>query len=265
MSDVKQIVTNYLLTPLDYIFRALLLLSTVEVGALAYDLAIHPDAPGILSQGLLPRIILGLIAGPSIILFGALLLWRAPRNVVGRVLLLLGVAEVGAQFAFDFGSSVLSALIFEIFILFAMGVVAPSVAYLLLRFPTGTPFPSRWARWVNVAVIVKFFGVALEILASQNQVGIFSLPLNPLYIAWLAPFQSLIAVTIGMRGVLLPLMTLAGIASLVLRYRMAEMRGRQQIKWVVWAPAVRRCQETTCSFLAWLDCVVPLRQDAMSA
>ena len=238
MSDVKQVDTNNGVTPLDYIFRALAMLSVVEVGGLAYDIVLHPDAPGILSQGLLPRIVLGLIAGPSIILFSSLLLWRAPRNVVGQILLLLGVAEVSSQFAFNFGSPVVSALAFELFILFVMGIAAPSIAYLLLTFPTGMMYPPRWASWIKVAIAIKFLGVVLEILASQNNIGIFALSLNPLHVPMLASSQSLIAVTIGMSGILLPLMTLAGIVSLVLRYRAAEIRVRQQIKWVVWAPTV---------------------------
>ncbi len=226
------------LVPLDYIFRALAILSVVELGALVYDIALHPDAPGILNQGLIPRVVLGLIAGPSMIAFSALLLWRAPKNVIGRVLLLAGIAEVGMQFAFDLGSPLLSALAFELVILFLAGVVAPSVAYLLFNFPTGTFYPPRWATWVKSVLVVKSLGVVLDLLANQHQVGIFALSLNPLYVPMLAPFHSLIAVTIGMEGILLPILVLAGIASLVMRYRAAETRVRQQIKWVLLPPIV---------------------------
>lgn len=223
---------------LDYLFRGLAILSVAEVGALACDLARHPDAPGIISQGLLPRIIVGLIAGPSVIGFSALLLWRAPRHVIGRVLLLAGVAEIGLQFAFEFGSPVLSAVTFEVLILFLTGIVAPSFAYLLCTFPTGTVFPPRWAGWIKGAMVIKVLGGAIEILASQNQVGHVGLALNPLFVPTLAPFHPLVAVTVGMRGLLWPLVILAGIASLGLRYRVAEARVRQQIKWVVWPPLV---------------------------
>lgn len=240
------------LAPLDYIFRGLAILGLLEVGALAYNIATHPDAPGILGQGLLPRIVVGLITGISVILFGALLLWRVPGNIVGRFLLLLGIVEVGAQFVFDFGSPVVSALIFELFILCVGGIVAPSVGYLLLHFPTGTIYPPRWARGVMIAAILKFVGVALELMSTPSRTGvlaleiftnptrfgIFTLPLNPMFVPALAPFQLLIAVTIGMRGILLPIINLAGIVSLLLRYRVAETRERQQIKWVAWAPSV---------------------------
>ena len=238
LTDAKQMDNDRRLVPLDYFFRGLLIFGVVEIAALAYDLARHPDAPGILSQGLLPRVVLGLIAGPSLIVFSALLLWRAPRNVIGRVLLLAGLTEVGTQFAFDFGSPVLSALVLELFILFLTGVVAPSVAYLLFTFPTGTIYPPRWAPWVTSALVIKFLGVAVEILASPSQSGIFAAAPNPLFVPMLAPFHLLIAVTIGERGILLPIMAVAGIASLRLRYGVAETRVRQQIKWVVWLPLV---------------------------
>ena len=221
-----------------WLFRALTVFAVLEIGALAYNIAATPDAPGIVNQGLLPRIVLGLIVGPSIILFAALLLWRAPRNPAGGFLLILGMTEVGAQFVFDLGLPVHSALLFELFILLASGVGAPCVGLLLLTFPTGTIYPSHWAPWVKGAAIVKFMGVALEIVSSPGPVGIFMLPSNPLFIPMLAPFQPLIMLTIGARGILLPLMTLAGVISLGLRYRDAGTRERQQIKWVLWAPAI---------------------------
>lgn len=221
-----------------WLFRALAVFAVLEVGALAYNIAATPTAPGIVNQGLLPRIVLGLVAGPSIILFAALLLWRAPQNPAGGFLLILGMTEVGAQFVFELGSPVHSALLFELFILLASGVGAPCVGLLLLTFPTGTVYPPRWVPWVKGAAVIKFVGVALEIVSSPGPVGIFVLPFNPLFVPMLAPLQGLIMLTLGARGILLPLMTLAGVISLGLRYRDAGTRERQQIKWVLWAPAL---------------------------
>ncbi len=225
------------LAPLDYVFRVLAILSVIEIGALASNIATYPNAAGLIGQGLLPRVILGLFAGPSMILFSALLLWRAPGNGVGRFLLLLGTVEVGAQFVFDFGSPV-ATVVFVLFILYAAGIGIPSVGYLLLHFPTGAPYPPRWARGMIFAAVLKFVGAALEIMASSNRVGIFTLPINPLFVPLLAPYQPLIAVTIGLGGILLPLIGLLGISSLVLRYRAGETRVRKQIKWVIWAPSI---------------------------
>ena len=225
------------LTPLDFAFRALAILSVFEIGALASNITTYPNATGLIGQGLLPRIILGLFAGPSMILFSALLLWRAPRNVVGRFLLLLGTIEVGAQFVFDFSSPV-AAVVFDLFILYAAGIGIPSAGYLLLHFPTGMPYPPRWARGMMFAAVLKFVGVALEIMASSSRIGIFTLPINPLFLPILAPYQPFIAVTIGLGGILAPLIGLLGIGSLVLRYRAGETQVRQQIKWVIWAPSI---------------------------
>ena len=224
--------------PLDYAFLVLAVLSIVEIGALVYNLATYPNVPGIVGQGLLPRIILGLIAGPSMVFFSMLLRWRAPRNAVSLYLLLLGMSEIGAQFVFDFGSPYVSALILDLFVLFAGGLGAPSAAYLMLHFPTGTIYPPRWKRWVVIAAILKLVGVALEIMASPSRIVVITLPVNPLFAPSLAPYQPFIAATIGVRGILLPLLSLTGIVSLVLRYRAAEMQVRQQIKWVIWAPGI---------------------------
>ncbi len=223
---------------LDYLFRALAVLSAAEVGALAYNIATHPAAPGMINQGLLARVVLGLIAGPSMILFSALLLWRAPRNGVGRFLLLLGMAEVGAQFDFDFGSPLLSGLAADLFFLLGTGVGAPSIGYLLLNFPTGTIYPATWARPLKIIAVVKFLGAGLDIMATPSGAGLVAVPFNPLFVPALAPFHLPIAYSVGIRGVLLPLITLAGITSLVVRYRASETPVRQQIKWVVWAPAI---------------------------
>ncbi len=45
----------------------------------------------------------------------------------------------------------------------------------------------------------------------------------------LTPFQPVIAVTLGTRGLLRPFMILAGVASLLLRCRVVEARVRQRI------------------------------------
>ncbi len=221
-----------------FIFRGLALLSVLEIGALVVNLATLPNAPGIVNQGFLPRVVLGLLTGPSIILFSMLLLWRVPNNVVGGFLLLLGMTEVGAQFAFDFGPPIFSSGVFALYILFATGIGAPSISYLLFNFPTGTVYRPHWSALIKGAAIVKFLGVAAEIVASPRQVGFFALPVNPFFVPLLASYQPFIAVTIGVRGILLPLMTLAGLVSLGLRYRGAALRERQQIKWIIWAPAV---------------------------
>ncbi|MCC7165539.1 MAG: sensor histidine kinase [Anaerolineae bacterium] len=226
---------RYKLTVSDLIFRALAVLAFIEIGALVLDIAMHPNAPGIVGLGLGLRIFMGLVTGPLTILLSALLLWRVPGNRVARFLLLLGILQVGSQFSFEWGDATLSGLALALLILFAGGIAAPSIGYLMLNFPTGQIYPPQWLRVVLVLAIVKFLGVVLELVASPRDIRIFSLPINPLFVPALAPIQPWIAPTIGVTGLLLPVILIVGMLSLVLRYRASAAREQQQIKWVVWA------------------------------
>jgi signal transduction histidine kinase len=222
------------LSLLDYLFRALAIVGVLEIAALAATLIAHPDAPGLIGQGLVIRIWFGLVVAPAILLVGALGVWRMPGNAVGRFLILIALGGIGAQFNFDLGAPLPSALAVESIILFNAGLVGPSLGYLMLTFPTGRVYPAHWSRAVILAAIVKFFGALLEILASPGKIKIFAPTLNPLFLPALAPYQPLIAVTIGITGLLLPLILLAGLISLALRYRASPVPERQQIKWVLW-------------------------------
>jgi signal transduction histidine kinase len=88
-----------------------------------------------------------------------------------------------------------------------------------------------------LVAVVKFVGAALEIAASPGQIKIFPVVNNPFFVPALARFQPIVATTIGLTGLLLPAIWVSGIISLILRYRSAPARRRQQMKWVVWALA----------------------------
>ncbi len=239
MKPIKQSLPPLQMQParvglLDMAFRALAVVGVLELVALAAALIAHPHAPGVIGQGLFLRIWFGLIVAPAILLVGGLIVWRMPGNVVGRFLILIALGAIGAQFDFDLGTPIPSALAVESVILFNGGLVGPSLGYLMLTFPTGRVYPPGWTRAVILVAIVKFIGVLLEILASPEKIRIFAPTINPLFLPALAPYQPVIAWTIGMTGLLLPLILLAGLISLVLRYRAAPVPERQQIKWVMW-------------------------------
>jgi signal transduction histidine kinase len=223
---------------LDLAFRGLALLGVLALGALAADLALYPNGPGIAGQGLALRLILGLLIAPAVLLVGMLVVWRVPGNAVGRFLILIALGGLGGQFNLDAVEPRLAAWLGNLFIIFGAGIVIPSLGYLMLTFPDGHVHPPRLAPLVVVAAVVKAVGVALEVLASPGRIRIFTLWTNPLFIPALAPYRALIGATIGIGGVLLPAIWLGGIVSLVLRYRAAPERVRQQLKWVVWALAV---------------------------
>jgi len=220
--------------PLDIVFRGLAIVGMVEAITLIVTLIADPSAPGLIGQGLFLRIWFGLIVAPAILLVGALGVWRAPGNAVGRFLVLIALGGIGAQFDIDLGAPIPTALAVEAIVLFNAGLVGPSLGYLMLTFPTGRVYPPHWRRVVIVVAVVKFVGVLLEILASPGQIKIFVPTLNPLFLPVLAPYQPVIAWTIGITGLLMPLILLAGLISLVMRYRAAAIPERQQIKWVMW-------------------------------
>src|SRR5919204_3793459 len=89
------------LTALVYCFRALAILTALLTLAVALNIVTHPDGLGAVGQGLIARIFLGLLTGPTLLLFGALLLWRVPRNLIGRLLILCSIPVIGVQFFND--------------------------------------------------------------------------------------------------------------------------------------------------------------------
>jgi len=109
------------LRPLDALFRVLAIVGLVEVVAFAINFAAHPAANGIAGQTPAFRVFLGFIWGPTMLLVGAELLWRAPGNVVSRFAVLVGVTAIGGQFIFDLGSPERTTLAFELFVLFGAG------------------------------------------------------------------------------------------------------------------------------------------------
>ena len=222
----------------DLVFRGLAVLGVLELGALAANLGLYPSGPGLAGQGLALRLVLGLLLQPFFLLVGTLVVWRVPGNAVGRFLIVLAVGGMAGQFNLDALEPGLAAWLGNLFIIIGAGLVIPSLGYLMLTFPDGHVYPPRLAPLVVVAAVVKFAGAALEVMASPGRIRIFTPVTNPLFVPALAAYRPLIAATIGIAGVLMPVIWLVGIVSLVLRYRAAPGRVRRQLKWVVWALAV---------------------------
>lgn len=220
--------------PADLAFRLLAAGGVVAIAGLAATLWAHPTGRGLIGQGLFLRIWFGLVIAPAILLVGTLGVWRMPGNLIGRWLVLIALGGVAAQFEVDLGAPGPTALAVEAIILLNAGLIGPALAYLMLTFPTGRVFPPQWKRWVILAALIKLLGVLLEILATPGRIKIFAPAVNPLFVPALAPWQPLLAWTIGITGLLLPLLLAAGLISLGLRYRAAPLPERQKIKWVLW-------------------------------
>jgi signal transduction histidine kinase len=176
--------------------------------------------------------------------FGALIALRLPRHPVGW--LLLGSATV---FLVDSG-------VITNFVIYAIDIrhraipggdlvgtfeqelwilgIAPVAIFLPLVFPSGRLLSPRW-RWVvwaavasMVAGIVAGFGPSHRSDSMIRAVHPVSLP---------GPFAP-IADVAGLGIILLPIWVLAGILSLVLRFRRGSGDERDQIKWLLLAISV---------------------------
>jgi signal transduction histidine kinase len=216
----------------DYFFRALTPIGIIEIGLLIYSLITQPQTVGLVGQGLVWRILFGLIISPVALLIGSLITWRVPGNAVGRLLVVQSLGATAGQFHYDLSFSSLPAVLF---LIYGGGLAGPTILYLMWVFPTGRIFPTRFARWVKLYAVIKFSGAALEVMANSDHIKSIAVPHNPLFVPSLAPYQSILAATIGITGIMLPLGLFIALVSLAARYRASAPRERQKIKWVVWA------------------------------
>lgn len=223
------------LSGLDYLFLCLTIAGLGAICALAYDFVTAPYLPGAIIQSFAIRILFGLVIGPIMLLVGWLLLRRLPGNVVGRFLILLALTLIGGQGRFALGTATRSELVLELFLLAAATITMSALVYLMFTFPDGRFFPLWLARWAPLYVLLKLVGAALEIMASAHRIKFIMLPVNPLFVPALAPYQPIIAMTIGITGLILPLGLAGGLLSLRARYRLSSLHEQQKIKWVIWA------------------------------
>jgi signal transduction histidine kinase len=183
---------------------------------------------------------------------GAVIASRFPRNPVGWLFMLAGMAFLLNGFAseyvtYTFATSpgslpfgVAAALVADTVIFFA---IVP-IPLLFLLFPTGTlPSPA----WRPVAwAVCGFFGLGLladGVRTRMLDAGIASIP-NPLAIESLQRFldPALTVAAFGGVGA-----TLASAAALFVRFRRAQGEERQQIRWLAYGAAI-----ATFFFLALL-------------
>lgn len=226
------------LTVWDTFFRALALASTLLFVALAWDLLAHPDAPQFSTppSPLWYHAFFGFVLLPLWWLVSALILWRAPGNLVGRFLLLMLIGALGWQFTFGIGTPEFASVAFELFLFYWGAIGFPSLVYLLMVFPDGRLFPPRWRSWALLFALLKVLGTLLEIMSIQPGRPIFTalLTINPFSVPAFAPYQPVVTPTIGAVGSFILVGVVAGVVSLVLRYRASSNQVRQQIKWLLW-------------------------------
>ncbi len=177
----------------------------------------------------------------AVVFFAGLILAREPRNSVGWLLAVMGLAFPVTIFEQRYavvandgvlalpGIGITAALAWTWILLFVIPIVLAFVV------PTGRPLNQTWGRvlWVVTAFIV---GLTL-ILAFGNPGlsatrGAFVTAANPIHVPALEPAYQLV-VDGPVAGVTLPVLIVLAVAALVARFRRSSGVERQQLKWIV--------------------------------
>ena len=221
-----------------YLLRALLVLSLIYYVAMVLDLVLHPLAQGVGYDAFFVERFLSVFSGTGVVVVGVFIMRRVPGNRVGPLLIIYGVAGVSWETRADWGSPLLTSLTHLFLNFYTNGIANVALIVLLLSFPTGQIYPPRATRWVTFYVTLLMIGITLVVMAQSPGGTVFfegALPMNPFLVPALAPYYLLIAygtVLLFILGIF------ATVLSLILRYRTAERREQQQIKWFVWVTAI---------------------------
>jgi hypothetical protein len=221
---------------------ALLVISMIYYAVLILDLLLHPLAINI-DETIADRY-LEALTGTGIIVVGAFIWRRVPGNRIGPLLILYGVGVAGYSTRADLGSPQLTSIAHLAWEIYYGGVALPALIVLLLSFPTGRIYPRWAARLITPYIMIMLIGSTLSLMsqspggtASGSPSGL-SMPTNPIFVPALAPYNALLTQIFPGLGVYFLLGTVGIIVSLILRYRAARMRERQQLKWLIWMSGI---------------------------
>jgi hypothetical protein len=123
------------------------------------------------------------------------------------------------------------------------------LAVLLLHvFPDGRPIDrlSRWSIWLD---FVASAAIGLGIALTPGSIGLFTGLDNPLALA--DPVVGRLLTIAGVAGVVA--VSLTGLRSLAVRYRMAGTLEREEIRWFVWAGSLGAAVALLVTVLEILD------------
>ena len=183
------------------------------------------------------------VLGPAMALVGAVLLGRVPRGTPGHRVLLLTAAIGCSACVFagsvgiavhGFATSTDPAAVHRVAAWLAQWTwilsFVPFVTLLPLLFPDGR-LPSR--RWRPVAVAAVGLLAAMVLFAAFTDSGAQEgRPANPVAVDALEPTVDVVGAAVF---TVLPVLALAAVASLVVRFRRADPQERRQIAWVGYA------------------------------
>jgi hypothetical protein len=181
----------------------------------------------LLAQGSIDRLFkLGLIfvVSPITIALGLYCIGRVPGNIVAPILVMWGSSILDITLSGKKPTEILAVSTV------LAGVGWPAIFFLFSYFPDSKVYPPRFEKWLDRIVLLTYGTGILSGFTDVTAVGYSDIP-NPAYIAALVPIGPLIR-GINFAGAFGGLIY-SGV-SLTLRFRAADLRTRQQIKWLLW-------------------------------
>ena len=210
-----------------YFFRLFALLGFAPFLVNTVDILLHLSAPNLdptFTPGM--RFLLGLVVAPLILVIAGLCIRRAPGNLIGWSLVM---------FAYGASVQVMRAGLLppgtEILIAnFVIGAFWFAFLLIPLYYPDGQLYPARANRWGNSLVSVIFFS-SLVISNLCNPQLIWGSGANQLQVP-----NPLLVFAWDYRVVTIPMIVsllIAGIVTVILRYRGSRELGRLQLRWLL--------------------------------
>jgi signal transduction histidine kinase len=189
---------------------------------------------------LLNVLFIGIIVGYSTV--GAVLASRNPSNLIGWLMLVVGLALATSAFSDDYlvyavetrPGSLPGAEVVAVLSGLTWGPLLVVLILIVLLFPTGRVPGPRW-RFLPPTIVGLFALASAGSIVAPGLLDVGVRMENPFGVEGLADVAKL-AQTIGFLG-LLPALA-ASVLALVLRYRRSRGAERQQIRWLVYVVAV---------------------------
>jgi len=225
-----------------WILRILAVLALIYYAWMMFDLVTHPLSPGS-NPAINPYLFKWLsgVNGTFTIVTALFILRRLPGNTIGFILLIFGIGVAGWSGRTNYGSPELTAIFTTLFTIYFFLLALPALTALLLHFPTGTIFPQRFINWGWGLILAQSLtGILSNLGIPAYQNGLIP---NPIYLPGLFPFS------LGLNTFAVTIPPLAGVASLVLRYRAGGQRERTQIKWLAWLGAMAILMATAAAII----------------
>ena len=209
--------------------RVLVAFAVAYYVLVAFDFLTHPFAAGANSTVGAPYLFrwLSFAAGTFTVVIALFVMARVPGNVVGSLLLIYGLGAVGWSGRTEWASLAQAQWVAAVGTLYFYALALPALIAMIFYFPNGHAYPPRLGGglpWLLLALSL------LGVFASMASAQLSGIP-NLLYVSIFEPVASLF-------GAAYLLALLAALVTVVLRYRHAGVRERQQLKWVVWFGAV---------------------------